>query len=89
VHRAARRARWEQLFSRMGFRVTECELIFVRHDEAGKLSIYRGSMGRHVVAGCRAPGEKTVKYELVEQFGWRVPDVVVYPTRVVWPNAAE
>lgn len=28
----------------------------------------------------RAEGKKTMGYELAEQLGWRVPDVIVYPT---------
>jgi threonine synthase len=28
----------------------------------------------------RLEGKKTIGYELVEQLGWRIPDVIVYPT---------
>ena len=28
----------------------------------------------------RAEGKKTMGYELAEQFGWRLPDVILYPT---------
>ena len=29
---------------------------------------------------CRIEGKKTMGYELAEQFGWRLPDWIVYPT---------
>src|SRR5438876_6566294 len=29
---------------------------------------------------CRVEGKKTLGYELAEQFGWQLPDVILYPT---------
>lgn len=28
----------------------------------------------------RVEGKKTMGYEIVEQLGWQVPDVIIYPT---------
>lgn len=44
----------------------------------------KSAYGWHDVSTLKEPGriegKKTMGYELVEQLGWRVPDVVVYPT---------
>lgn len=53
--------------------------------DAGKLTMaFAAESGFFNVATLREPyrveGMKTMGFELAEQFGWRVPDVVVYPT---------
>lgn len=53
--------------------------------DAGKLAIaYAAETGYLNVSTLREPyrveGMKTMGFELAEQLGWRVPDVIVYPT---------
>jgi threonine synthase len=53
--------------------------------DAGKLTLaYAAETGYFAISTLREPyrveGMKTMGFELAEQFGWRVPDVVVYPT---------
>lgn len=53
--------------------------------DAGKLTLaYAAESGFFAISTLREPyrveGMKTMGFELAEQFGWRVPDVVVYPT---------
>ncbi len=53
--------------------------------DAGKLAIaYAAESGFFNVSTLREPyrveGMKTMGFEIAEQLGWRVPDVVVYPT---------
>ena len=53
--------------------------------DAGKLAIaYAAETGFFNVSTLREPyrveGMKTMGFELAEQLGWRVPDVLVYPT---------
>lgn len=53
--------------------------------DAGKAATtFAGTDGYFNVATLREPyraeGNKTLGYELAEQLGWRLPDVVVYPT---------
>lgn len=53
--------------------------------DAGKLAIaYAAETGYFNVSTLREPyrveGMKTMGFELAEQLGWRVPDVIVYPT---------
>lgn len=53
--------------------------------DAGKLAIaYAAESGFFNVSTLREPyrveGMKTMGFELAEQLGWRVPDVIVYPT---------
>jgi threonine synthase len=53
--------------------------------DAGKLALaYAAESGYFAISTLREPyrveGMKTMGYEMAEQLGWRVPDVVVYPT---------
>jgi threonine synthase len=53
--------------------------------DAGKLAIaYAAESGYFNISTLREPyrveGMKTMGFEMAEQLGWRVPDVVVYPT---------
>jgi threonine synthase len=53
--------------------------------DAGKLALaYAAESGFMAISTLREPyrveGMKTMGYEMAEQLGWRVPDVVVYPT---------
>lgn len=53
--------------------------------DAGKLALaHAAETGFFAISTLREPyrveGMKTMGYEMVEQLGWRVPDVVVYPT---------
>ncbi|HEY0931250.1 MAG TPA: threonine synthase [Gemmatimonas sp.] len=53
--------------------------------DAGKLAIaFAAESGYFPISTLREPyrveGMKTMGFEIVEQLGWRVPDVVVYPT---------
>jgi threonine synthase len=54
-------------------------------DDAGKLvKISAGTRGWFDVSTLKEPyrveGKKTLGYELAEQLGWELPDVVIYPT---------
>jgi threonine synthase len=54
-------------------------------DEAGKIAAKRSKEeGWHDVSTLKEPyrveGKKTMGYELAEEFGWELPDVIVYPT---------
>jgi threonine synthase len=53
--------------------------------DAGKMALaYAAETGYFAISTLREPyrveGMKTMGFELAEQLGWRVPDVVVYPT---------
>jgi threonine synthase len=53
--------------------------------DAGKMALaYAAESGYFAISTLREPyrveGMKTMGFELAEQLGWRVPDVVVYPT---------
>jgi threonine synthase len=53
--------------------------------DAGKLSLaYAAESGYVAISTLREPyraeGMKTMGFELAEQLGWRIPDVIVYPT---------
>ncbi len=53
--------------------------------DAGKLSLAFAAESGYVAISTlrepyRAEGMKTMGFELAEQLGWRVPDVIVYPT---------
>ena len=53
--------------------------------DAGKLSLaYAAESGFFPISTLREPyrveGMKTMGFEMAEQLGWRIPDVVVYPT---------
>lgn len=53
--------------------------------DAGKLALaHAAETGYFAISTLREPyrveGMKTMGYEMAEQLGWRVPDVVVYPT---------
>lgn len=53
--------------------------------DAGKMALaYAAETGFLAISTLREPyrveGMKTMGYEMAEQLGWRVPDVVVYPT---------
>jgi threonine synthase len=53
--------------------------------DAGRLAAERGKpLGWYDVSTLKEPyrveGKKTMGYELAEQFGWRLPDWIVYPT---------
>jgi threonine synthase len=53
--------------------------------DAGKLALaFAAESGYQPISTLREPyrveGMKTMGFEMVEQLGWRVPDVVVYPT---------
>jgi threonine synthase len=53
--------------------------------DAGKMALaYAAETGYFAISTLREPyrveGMKTMGYEMAEQLGWRVPDVVVYPT---------
>ncbi|MEO8681530.1 MAG: threonine synthase [Vicinamibacterales bacterium] len=53
--------------------------------EAGKLAAEKGKpLGWYDVSTFREPGrcegKKTMGYELAEQFGWTLPDWIIYPT---------
>ncbi|MFO0092739.1 MAG: threonine synthase [Gemmatimonadaceae bacterium] len=53
--------------------------------DAGKLALaHAAETGFFAISTLREPyrgeGMKTMGYEMVEQLGWRVPDVLVYPT---------
>jgi threonine synthase len=63
----------------------ELELVDGHIGDAGKRSVAIASEpGWFNVATLREPyrveGNRTLGYELAEQLGWRVPDVVIYPT---------
>jgi threonine synthase len=72
--------------------VVECEqagarvtLVAGLIDECGRQSAeHARATGGFDVSTLREPyrveGKKTMGYELAEQFGWRLPDVIVYPT---------
>ncbi|MGE0042306.1 MAG: threonine synthase [Vicinamibacterales bacterium] len=53
--------------------------------DAGRMAAERGKpLGWYDVSTLKEPyrveGKKTMGYELAEQFGWRLPDWIVYPT---------
>jgi threonine synthase len=53
--------------------------------DAGRLAAERGKpLGWYDVSTLKEPyrveGKKTMGYELAEQFGWRLPDWIIYPT---------
>ncbi len=61
------------------------ELVDGHIGDAGKAArAYAAEHGWFDVSTCREPyrteGNKTLGIELAEQLGWRVPDVIVYPT---------
>ena len=53
--------------------------------DAGRIAAERGGpLGWYDVSTLKEPyrieGKKTMGYELAEQFGWRLPDWIIYPT---------
>lgn len=53
--------------------------------DAGRMAAERGTpLGWYDVSTLKEPyrveGKKTMGYELAEQFGWRLPDWIIYPT---------
>ena len=53
--------------------------------EAGKMAVEKGKpLGWYDVSTLKEPyrveGKKTMGYELAEQFGWTLPDWIIYPT---------
>jgi threonine synthase len=54
------------------------------HDCAARVAAGRDTHGWFDMSTLKEPyrleGKKTLGYELAEQLGWRVPDVIVYPT---------